>query len=221
MFTRRLLAVAMAAALSGCVSPVVQPDRPMWQPKAGDARDWQEMAKATIAAIPLATAGQSYNVYVEPHPSHFGEAYQDYLEEQLFARGFPVARSPETASINIIYDVQPLLYDRGGKKPVTSYGGLIATAIAALGQLRNISSLDTGFAAGIATGTAGDYLTALNGRTNAEVVVTSKITSPQTNNFHFVRSQTFYVRPSDLPLYLPPPPPEPEWPVVPLRVSGR
>ena len=68
---------------------------------------------------------------------------------------------------------------------------------------------------------ASDYVAALNGVTNAEVIVTSRITSPGISNFHFVRSQTFYVRPSDLTLYLPPAPPPATWPVVPLRVSGR
>jgi len=221
MFIRGILAVAMAAALSGCVSPVVQPDPVMLQPRAGDAQDWRLMARQTVGAIPISSSGQGYNVYVEPHPSRFGEAYKAYLEEQLFARGFPVTRSPDGADISIVYDVQPLLYERGGKKPITSYGSLIATAVAALGQLRNISSLDTGFAAGMATGAAGDYLAALNSSTDAEVVVTSRIISPRTNNFHFVRSQTFYVRPADLALYLPPPPPELEWPVVPLPVVNR
>ncbi|HEX6866812.1 MAG TPA: hypothetical protein VF122_06235, partial [Caulobacteraceae bacterium] len=63
-----------------------------------------------------------------------------------------------------------------------------------------------------------DYVAAVNGATDAEVVVTTKIVSPQTSNFHFVRSQTFYVRPQDLPFYVAPPP---GYPVIPLRVSSR
>lgn len=218
MFVRGLLVAALAAALGGCVSPVVRSDPVMFQSKVGDAMDWQLMAKQTVAAIPVASSGQGYNVYVQPTPSPFGEAYKAYLEEQLFARGFPVTRSPDGADITIGYDVQPLLYDKGGKKPITSYASLWAAAASWLGQLRNVSSLDTGFGAAALTGVATDYLTALNGKTDAEVVVTSRITSPRTNNFHFVRSQTFYVRPSDLTFYLPP---EPGWPVMPLRVSGR
>lgn len=218
MFIRGLLAVAVAAALSGCVSPLVQPDPPAWQHRAGEARDWQDMARRTVAAIPLASSGQSYNVYVESDGSPFGETYKAYLEEQLFARGFPVSRSPAGSDITVVYDVRPLLYEPRGNKRITDYASLTAAATAGLGQLRNISSLDTGFGAGLLVGAITDYLASLNGSTNAEVVVVSKIISPSTNNLHFVRSQTFYVRPSDLPLYLAP---EPGWPVVPLRVSGR
>jgi hypothetical protein len=50
------------------------------------------------------------------------------------------------------------------------------------------------------------------------VVVISKITSPRTDHFHFVRSETFYVPPSDFPMYLPP---APGLPIVPLRISSR
>ena len=213
MFIRGILAVAMAATLGGCVSPVVKPDRPMWQSKASDARDWQEMAIETVAAIPFSGAGQ--NVYVRSDGSQFSKAYKAYLEEQLFRRGFPTVDVPEAAGITISYEVQPLLYTPGGKKHVSSQNGLIATAIAALGQFRNISSPDTGFAALIATGVASDYVAALDGVTDGEVIVTSRITSPTIPHFHFVRTQTVYARPSDLKMYFAPPP------VVPLRESGR
>ena len=216
MFVRGFLAVAMAAALGGCVSPVVHPDRPMWQHKASDARDWQEMAKETVAAIPFSANGQS--VYVHSDGSEFSRAYKAYLEEQLFNRGFPTVETPAAAGITIRYEVQPLLHTPGGKKPVTSYNGLVAAAISALGQFRNISSPDTGLAALMATGVASDYVAALNGVTNAEVIVTSRITSPGISNFHFVRTQTVYAQPTDLAMYFAP---EPGWPVVPLRVSGR
>ena len=218
MFNRGLLAAALAVALSGCASPLVQPDPAEWQHRAGDARDWQEMAKRTVAAIPLATSGQSYNVYVQPDASPFGDAYRAYLEEALFARGFPVVRSPDGADIVLTDEVRPILYAPGSKKRITDYASLYTAAAAGGGQLRNISSLDTGFGAGLVVGAVVDYLASLNSGTDAEVVVTSKIISPRTNNLHFVRSETFYVRPTDFPLYLPP---APGFPVVPLRVSSR
>lgn len=216
MFIRGLLAVAIAATLGGCVSPAVKPDRPMWQSKASDARDWQEMARETVAAIPFSSNGQ--NVYVRSDGSEFSKAYKAYLEEQLFNRGFPTVQVPEAAGITISHDVQPLLHTPGGKRRVTSYNSLIATAISALGQFRSISSVDTGLAALIGTGVATDYVAQLDGVTDGEVIVTSRITSANIPNFHFVRTQTLYARPSDLALYVPPPE---GWPVVPMRVSGR
>jgi hypothetical protein len=218
MFSRGLLAAAMAVALSGCASPLVQPDKAEWQHRAGDARDWQEMAKRTVAAIPLASNGQSYNVYVQPDGTPFGDTYKAYVEEALFARGFSVVSAPEAANITLTDEVHPLMYEPGGKKRITDYASLYTAAAAAGGQLRNISSIDTGLGALAVVGVVTDYLAALNGATDAEVVVTSRITSPQISNFHFIRSETFYVRPADFPLYLRP---LPGFPVVPLRVSSR
>jgi hypothetical protein len=218
MFIRGLLVATFAVALSGCVSPLVQPDPPEWQHRAGDARDWQEMAKRTVAAIPLASNGQSYNVYVAPDGTPFGDTYKEYLEEALFARGFPVVTTPDGADIVLNDEVRAIMYAPGSKKRITDYASLYADAIAGGAQLRNVSSLDTGLGALGVVGAVVDYLAALNGATDAEVVVTSKITSPRTRNFHFIRSETFYVRPVDYPFYLQP---APGFPVVPLRVSSR
>jgi len=216
MFIRGLLAVAIATALSGCVSPLVHPDRPMWQPKAGDARDWETMARDTVAHIPFAAPSQA--VYVQSDGSPFGETYKVYLEEKLLDRGFPVVRTPDAAGIVVEYKVQSMRYAPGGKKPLTGYNSLWAAAVGGLGQFRNISSIDTGLGANLVTGVAADSAAAFSGVTDAEVVVTSRIVVPGNPNFHFIRSQTFYVRPVDLAFYRSQ---EPGWPVVPLRVSGR
>lgn len=214
MFNRSLLAAALAVALSGCVSPMVQPDNAQWQHLAGDARDWQEMAKRTVAAIPLASSGPSYNVYVESDGSSFGDIYKDYLEEALFAKGFPVLRTPGGADITISYDVRPLRYAPQGRKHFGNFFSPFTIAEAAGTQLAKISNVDTGAAAALGVGAVVDYGLSLDG-TNAEVVVVTRINSPRTNNVHFVRSETVYVRPADLKFY------NGGSPVVPLGVSGR
>ena len=215
MFKRGLLAAAMATALGGCVSPVVQPDPFMSQPRVGDAQDWQLMAKQTVAAIPMASNAPAYNVYVESDGSPFGNAYKAYLEKALYDRSYGVLRSPEGADFVVSYDVQAFNYYPGGKKRLIDYATFAALAATGLGQFIGISSVDTGLAALTATGGATDIAATYSGATNAEVLVTSRITSDRTRNFHFVNPQTFYVRPVDLAFYLAPPP------VVPLRVSGR
>ncbi|HEX6867038.1 MAG TPA: hypothetical protein VF122_07395 [Caulobacteraceae bacterium] len=218
MVIRGLLAVAMATALGGCVSPVVKPDPFMSQPRVGDAQDWQLMAKQTVAAIPMASNAPAYNVYVATDGSAFGDAYKAYLEKALYDANYGVLREPDGADFAISFDVQAFNYYPGGKKRLIDYATFAAGAISGLGQFRNISSIDTGFAALTATGVAADVASAYSGATNAEVLVTSRITSERTRNFHFVGPQTFYVRPVDLGFYIAPPP---GWPVVPLRVSGR
>lgn len=215
MYYRGLLAAALAVALSGCVSPLVEPDRAEWQHRAGDARDWQEMAKRTIAAIPLASSGPSYSVYVQSDASPFGDAYKAYLEEALFAKGLPVLRTPDGAGIIIAYDVRPLNYAPGGKKHLADYFTPWAALGAAGTQLGKISRVDTAGAALVGVGAAADYAAGLNGATDAEVIVITRIESPRTNNFHFVRSETVYVRPADLKFY------NESGPVVALRVSDQ
>jgi hypothetical protein len=215
MFRKILLAAACAAALSGCVSPLVEPDRAEWQYRAGDAQDWQQMAKRTVEAIPLASSGQSYSAYVQSDGSPFGDLYKDFLEEALFAKGYPILRTPQGADITIAYDVKPLNYAPGGKKRLMDYFSPFGVIGAAGTELAKISSRDTGVAAGLGVAAVGDYAAALNGATDAEVVVVTRIESPRTNNFHFMRSEVVYVRPADLKFY------NESGPVVPLRVVDR
>lgn len=215
MFNRGLLAAALAVALSGCVSPLVEPDRAEWQHRAGDAQDWQQMAQRTVELIPLNSSSAGYSVYVQSDGSPFGDLYKDFLQEALFAKGFPVLRTPEGADIAVTYEVRPLNYAPGGKKHLMDYFGPLGVIAGAGTQLAKISSRDTGVAAGLGVAAAGDYAAALNGATDAEVVVVTRIESPRTNNFHFMRSEVVYVRPSDLKFY------NESGPVVPLQVSGR
>jgi len=215
MFRRSLLAAAFAVALSSCASPLVQPDPAEWQHRAGDARDWQEMAKRTVAAIPLASSGPSYSVYVQSDGSPFGDIYKDYLEEALFAKGFPVVRTPEGSDIAVSYEVRPLRYAPGGKKHLRDYFTPAAVVGAAATEMGKISSVDTGVAAGLGLAAAADYAGSLDGATDAEVVVVTRIISPRTNNFHFLRSETVYVRPSDLKFY------NESLPVIALGVRGQ
>jgi hypothetical protein len=197
-------AAAIASlALSGCVSPLVRPNELATQYKATNAIDWQEMAKRTVAAIPTSMSGPRTSVYVEegPRDSRFYAIYRRYLQQELYAQNYPVLRSPEGAGIILRTDTDWVLHDKAGKR-ITDYATLWTTASGFFGQFRHISSVDTGYAAGIGTGILYDFLASLNGTTRAEVVVTSTIVSSQTNNLHFVRSETIYVEPTELTYYM-------------------
>lgn len=215
MLNRGFLAAMLAVALTGCVSPLVEPDPAEWQYRAGDAQDWRQMAKRNVDAIPLASSGTGYSVYVLSDGSPFGNIYKDFLEEKLFAKGFPILRTPQGADIVITYEVRPLNYAPGGKKHLMEYFTPYAVIGAVGTQVAKITSRDTAVAAGLGAGVAGDYAAALDGATDAEVVVVTRIESPRTNNFHFMRSEVVYVRPADLKFY------NESGPVTPLRVTGR
>ena len=201
---------AVAVALSGCVSPLVRPNPLALQSKATNAIHWQELAQRTVAAIPTSVGGPQATVYVAPGPENaeFATVYKRFLEEELYRQHYPVVNTPEGADITLNFDAQYLLYDKSGKK-LTDYASLYTSAAAVGGELRHIDSIDQGIGTGFATGIVFDFLASLNGTTNAEVVLSSTITSPRSNHYHFVRTETFYVRPSDLHFFVEPPPPPP------------
>jgi hypothetical protein len=197
------LVTVASVALTGCVSPLVRPNALATQYKATNAVDWQSMATRTVAAIPAPADGMKSSVFVAENPraSRFYAIYQQYLEQELYRQNYRIVRSPSAADIILETNTEWVLHDRDGKK-ITDYHTLGFASLAYFGQFRNISSLDTAFAAGIATGVIKDFLTSMNGTTKAEVVVTTKLISLRTNYLHFLRSEAVYVEPSELTYYM-------------------
>jgi hypothetical protein len=155
----------------------------------------------------------------EQADTEFARAFKGFVTEKLLAANYPVTNDPASAGAILKFDVQWLVYTDvdGNKKPLTSYASLYTTAAALGGQLRHISSVDTALAAGWGVGLVFDFLAALNDTTNAEVILTTKIEDRE--NVHYLRTETFYVKPTDLTFYMPPPEDEPGLPVVTLPVT--
>lgn len=198
------IAAAIAAvAVSGCVSPGVRPNPLATQYRATNVMDWQSLAARTVAAIPTSAGASHGSVYVPegPRDSRFYAIYRNYLEQELYRQNYAVLRTPAGADVLLETHTDWVLHDRAGKK-ITDYNTLWTTSAAYFGQMRHISSLDTGFAAGIATGVIADFLASLNGGTRAEVVITTNIVSTRTNRVHFIRSEALYVEPSELTNYM-------------------
>lgn len=198
------VAAAFAAiAVSGCVSPGVRPNPLATQYRATNVIDWQSLAARTVAAIPASAGASHGSVYLPegPRDSRFYAIYRNYLEQELYRQNYAVLRTPAGADVLLETHTNWVLHDHNGKT-ITDYSTFWTSAVAYFGQMRHISSLDTGFAAGIATGVIADFLDSLDGSTRAEVVVTTNIVSPRTNRLHFVRSETLYVEPSELTNYM-------------------
>ena len=194
---------ALSATLSGCVSPLVMPNPPAWQAKATNAVNWKHFAEWTVAAMPKSSP-ESQSVYVMPSPygTPFADIYTHYLEEQLFAAGYPVVKSPESASIIMGVKANWVVYPEPlASKRLAQYFTLDSGLLGIVAATRHISRFDTALGAAAAAGPVFDLLAALNGATDAEVVVTSEITTKGDDHIHFIRTETFYVRPSDVHLY--------------------
>lgn len=211
-----LLAAVMSLSLAGCVSPLVKPNPLEMQYRVQNAIHWQDLAKRTVAAVPYSEPGIRVFV-VPPNPDNrFSPIYRRYLEEALYKKNYTLVNQPHEAQILIHSIVEPLLYDNSGKK-LWGYATTYTTAATVGAQFRDISSLDTGLAAGMVTGLAFDFAYALTNTTRAEVIVSTQITDSQTSKVHFARSESFYVRPADLEqFYVVDNPP----PVVALRVTN-
>lgn len=206
MIKKIAVVVAASAALSACAAPLVQPNPPSWQVKAEHLNDWQGLAQRAVAKIPGRDSDRPL-VYVEPGAPNmpFAAAYKRYLEEALFAAGYPVASKPEPTAISLHFDVQWFYYGHGNQKPITNYASLYTTAGLILGQARNVTRVDTGLGVAAGVGPVLDFLAAMNDTTRAEVMLTTKIESG--SRYHFLASENFYVQPRDLVFYLAPPEP--------------
>jgi hypothetical protein len=221
MLKQGLLAVSLAAALAGCAAPLVRPNALAMQTKSEHAHDWQGLAQRAVLKLPSTVHDTRPAVFVEsaPEESEFNTAYRRFVEQALYEANYPVLTTPRGAQIIIRTSVQPFLYDHGHEKSLFSYASFYTTAAAAGGQLRHISSTDTGFFAGLVAGPILDVLIGMNATTKAEVVVSTTIS--EGGNYHYLGSETMYVQPSDLVLFVPPPQPR-DAPVVMLPVvNGR
>ena len=206
----------LALCLAGCVSPMVRPNPLAFQSKAEHAHDWERLAERAVMALPSTQNHQLQRVFVEPAPgqSPFAIAYRGFLETSLYRHSYTVLTSPRQADIVLRYKVQVVEHKPGGNKPMERYLSTYMASAAALGQFRDISSIDTGFAAGLATGAAFDLFAGMNDATDTEIVVSTTIDDGA--HFNYLGSETLYVRPEERHLYG-----EPRFlPVVQLPING-
>jgi len=221
---------AVAVALSGCVSPLVQPAAPSFQPKLSHQGDTRALAEAAAQsfALRVKTADKPL-VYVAPGPGDmaFAGVFRTDLEQALMARGYAISRTGVGAEI-LNFDVQPFLYGSDRHKYLVEYASFWTTAANVGWELSQTSrSVGTRFFEGGLIGPVIDFLDAMDQTTRAEVVVNLSVVDA--NRVYYLDSRTAYVHPADLPFYMTRlPKTAPQMmstdpagsPVVPLRVSG-
>lgn len=189
--------------LAACAAPLVKPNfTPNAQYKVGHAADWQALARRSVAALPGGTITEKPKVFIAPGPADmpFAAAYRSYLEEALSERDFQVVSSAPGAVV-LNFDVATYLYGSatGNQKQLIDYASFWTTLGGVASQLRHISSVDTGVFAGVVAGPVIDVLASMTATTRAEVVVTTRVVDAERT--HYLKSEAFYVQPTDLPFY--------------------
>jgi hypothetical protein len=213
------LALTSIVVLTGCAHPLVRPDDlASSQFKVEDVADWETLASRTAVQLeyklggypngPVALVGNEparetkggAPLFIDVEGSSaFSDTFKPLLEKQLIARGFTIVPAPLGAHV-VEVEAKTFLYNpqRRLKSPV-QYATFWTTAYGIGALARNVASLDTGVAIAEGGGVVADLLFAMNGQTNAEVLVLTSVSD--TFQVYYRGSEEFYVRPSDLPLY--------------------
>ena len=218
---------AVAVALSACAQPGVEMNRPSSQYKMTNAVHWESLAARTVdevtgrlrgvsevsgaghtiapGRIEVASLGaRTYYVNSQQPDSAFSKVFTPYLREALIRKGYSVS-TRQANSVVVNYSAQTFFY--GGPKSVkrpVEYA-TFWTTLSAIGLAFTYADFDrttAGIAGGLglmALGPIIDYLSHVGAVTNAEVVLTTTVVSgPEVIH---QRSETFYVKPADLPFY--------------------
>jgi hypothetical protein len=175
---RQLIPSVAACILAACSAPMVTPDGPTMQPRAGYVKDWDELAERTASQFVSRYQGDKSAVFVAPGPSDmpFASAYRKLLEDKLLQRQVRISETAVPASTVVTFSVQTFLYAHDGRLvPV------LWTPVAG----------------------AFDALASLYDTTKAEVLFTVSVSNGDFLSYR--DSAVFYVRPSDLAFYSVPP----------------
>jgi hypothetical protein len=221
-----ILAVS-ALLLTACASPLVVPKPPSFQEKIAHTADWSALTSRTAQHFATALGTPPSAVYVAPGPSGmpFATAFRNFLEQKLLERGIRVQETAAGATV-LRFEVQTFWYKSERQKLPVEYASFWTTAAALGAQARDISSVDTALGVAGGAGPIMDILKAMFDTTNAEVALT--VTVLDGTRLAYRDSETFYIRPTELPFYwsqvpgfMPQSrPPVPEEIALPVR-SGR
>ena len=217
-----VIALGGALALSGCGTPLVEPQAPTFQKKVTNAEHWQLMANHNVTRVTEAMKGipeldprmhvlsasgtptptligRRYYIHAPATDMPFSITYKRMMQEALLESGLSVSRRP-AGSLIVNFDVETYAYGPRLNKTPFHYVSLYTT-LGALGWGLSEIGISTGAGIGIlaAAGPILDFLIAMGDVTNAEVLVTTSIVDHTTVLYQ--ETETFYVNPVDLPLY--------------------
>jgi hypothetical protein len=200
MKLQAIILIGLALALTSCASPLVIPKPPSLQAKVTHSADWSALAGRSVTHLVDGLSTPPSAVYVAPGPSDmpFAIAFRSLLEAKLLARGVRVQETA-TGAVVLRFEVQSFWYKDERQKLPVEYASFWTTAAVLGAQARNISSIDTALGVAGAAGPVMDILKAMFDTTNAEVALT--LTVFDGTHLSYRDSETFYIRPTELPFY--------------------
>lgn len=201
MRSRGLISASFVSILLvGCAAPLVSINPVTSQYKAEHVQDWKALAERGVAEFRKTQLTESPPIYVAPGPADmpFATTYKNYVEAALKRQGFEVVRS-SSEGMALNFSVQTYLYGAEKRKYPFEYASAWSTIYAIGTQITNAGHDERGFMSAIG-GPLVDVLGRLTSSTRGEVVLTLSVVDE--HRTRFLHNEAFYVRPSDLPLYM-------------------
>jgi len=198
---RRVLVGGFALALAGCVSPMVVPEEPSFQPKMRNVKHWADLAARVVDGIAddaVKPYGGPFYVMDELPDSAFSCAFRELVEQELIDRGYVVTTSPDNA-VRLHVGYQPVVYPHHRHH---AYGHYKSNAFFSAGAFATAAWFFWP-----ALGVVVPGWDAVNGPggvlriTNAELLLQAHVASP-VGNVVASHTEALYIEDEDVSLYL-------------------
>ena len=221
-------AAAAALALAGCGSapiPLAKNFEQTSQHKVRSAGHWEllssDVVEQTRASLAQIGFGQDAPLHVAlpPNPSSFDLAFREFLITRMVQGGAVVHQQPG-AALEVSY--QTLLVRHNSERPhfIPGQYTMIAAGLMAAYGLRH-EHIDAQLLGALGLTAAADFANSINsgGPTNTELVLTTTVT--RGGQYIARKTDVYYLENADVPLFLRPLPPGPQYRPVQMQVVAQ
>ena len=221
-------AAAAALALAGCGSapiPLAKNFEQTSQHKVRSAGHWELLSSDVVAQTRASLAqigfGQDAPLHVAlpPNPSSFDLAFRDFLITQMVQRGAVVQQQPG-AGLEVSYTTQLVRHNSDRPHFIPGQYTMIAAGLMAAYGLRH-EHIDAKLLATLGLAGAADFAASINsgGPTNTELVLTTTVA--RGGQYLVRKTDVYYLENADVPLFLRPLPPPPQYRPTPMQVVAQ
>ncbi len=224
-----LSAAAVAAlALAGCGSapiPLAKNFEMTTQHKVRSAGHWELLSRDVVAQT-RGTLGQvgygqetPLHVALPPNPSSFDLAFREFLITRMVQGGAVVHQQPG-AALEVSYQTQLVRHNSERPHFIPGQYTMIAAGLMAAYGLRH-EHIDVQLLGALGLTAAADYASSINsgGPTNTELVLTTTVT--RGGQYVARKTDVYYLENADVPLFLRPLPPGPQYRAMPMQVVSQ
>ena len=221
-------AAAAALALAGCGSapiPLAKNFELTSQHKVRSAGHWELLSRDVVAQT-RATLGQvgygqeaPLHVALPPNPSSFDLAFREFLITQMVQGGAIVHQQPGSA-LEVSYHTQLVRHNSDRPHFIPGQYTMLAAGLMAAYGLRH-EHIDAQLLGALGLTVAADYAASMSsgGPTNTELVLTTTVT--RGGQYVARKTDVYYLENADVPLFLRPLPPGPQYRPVQMQVVAQ